>query len=414
MTPDLRPASGLRAEIANGPLHAERHRRVIPKLNPNPYDIRPPVGAMTQRRGAPAWAPLPSPTLAALVGVLASIILMNCFAARPAAGQTPRDRLEIEIERTDRVLEEAQTVVAAAENERAKNLLGLATRLQATAHETFVYCGERLGACETAARATTGARREAFRAIRVAREQSSYEEDSARLLEQSALLLDEARRLLAENPEPRRERLLDQASTQLERAREQNRIRHFQVSIRLSQNAERLVRQAMDQGGSGELVGERLERELVRTDRLIDRAGALLGDQSPAAARSLLEQARSCQIRSRTAQGGRQPLNALRLTREAQELTEAALRQAEEGADQATVEVALAQTDQLMERIEPAVRASGQPEAVKLLEEAIEHQARAREIGRGKAWGLALAQTRIARNLALDAEIRAGGARDRP
>jgi hypothetical protein len=343
-----------------------------------------------------------------------AVPLVLGLEASPVGAQTPRDRLEAEIERTDRVLAEAQSVVAAAESDRAQNLLALATRLQATAHESFVYCGERLGACETAARATTGARREAFRAIRVAREQSSFEEDSGRLLERGGVLLDEARRILRESPDPRRERLLDQASAQLERAREQDRIRHFQVSIRLSQNAERLVRQAMGKGGSGEFVGERLERELIRTDRLIDRAGVLVGDSPAGEARTLLDQARSCQARSRAAQGEARLLLALRLTREAQDLTESALRRTEDGADQTTVEVALAQTDQLIERLEPVVRSSGQPEALKLLEEAIKHQARAREIGREKAWSLALAQTRVARNLALDAEVRAGGAGDRP
>ena len=331
-----------------------------------------------------------------------------------ARAQTARDRLEIEVARTDRVLAEAQTVVAASENDRAQNLLALATRLQETAHESLTFCGERLGACETAARATTGARREALKAIRIAREQSSYEEESARLLGQAGALLDEARRILSEKPDPRRERLLDQATAQLERAREQDRIRHFQVSIRLSQNAERLTRQAMDAGGSGEMAGERLERELARTDRLIERAHTFIGDGGRDEDRRLLEQATAVQARARSAQGEGRPVLALRLTREAQDLTAKALRQADAGADQAAVEIALDQTDQLIERLEPVVRASAEPEAVKLLEEALKHQARARNLGGEKQWSLALAQTRVARNLVLDAEVQAGGADPKP
>jgi hypothetical protein len=270
-----------------------------------------------------------------------------------------------------------------------------------------------VGACETAARATTGARREALKAIRIAREQSSYEEESARLLGQTASLLDEARRILSEKPDPRRERLLDQATAQLERAREQDRIRHFQVSIRLSQNAERLTRQAMDVGGSGEVAGERLERELARTDQLIERARGFVGeggnDQGgDDEARRLIEQATAFQARARSAQGEGRPLLALRLTREAQDLTAKALRLADDGADQAQVEIALDQTDQLIERLEPVVRASAEPEALKLLEEAQKHQARARNLGGEKQWSLALAQTRVARNLVLDAEAQAG------
>ena len=51
------------------------------------------------------------------------------FGAGPTAAQTARDRLEIEVARTDRVLAEAQTVVTASENDRAQNLLALATRV---------------------------------------------------------------------------------------------------------------------------------------------------------------------------------------------------------------------------------------------------------------------------------------------
>jgi len=331
------------------------------------------------------------------------------FGVGPATAQTARDRLEIEVARTDRVLAEALTVVSASANDRAQNLLALATRLQEVAHESLGFCGERVGACETSARATTSARREALKAIRIAREQSSYEEESARLLGQTASLLDEARRILSEKPDPRRERVLDQATAQLERAREQDRIRHFQVSIRLSQNAERLTRQAMDIGGSGEVAGERLERELARTDQLIERARGFVGDGGgDDEARRLIEQAIAFQARARSAQGEGRPILALRLTREAQDLTAKALRLADDGADQAQVEIALDQTDQLIERLEPTVRASAEPEALKLLEEAQKHQARARNLGGDKQWSLALAQTRVARNLVLDAEVRAG------
>jgi hypothetical protein len=348
------------------------------------------------------------------------VVLALVFGAGPVAAQTARDRLEIEVARTDRVLAEAQTVVSASENDRAQNLLALATRLQEVAHESLTFCGERVGACETAARATTSARREALKAIRIAREQSSYEEESARLLGQTASLLDEARRILSEKPDPRRERLLDQATAQLERAREQDRIRHFQVSIRLSQNAERLTRQAMDVGGSGEVAGERLERELARTDRLIERARGFVGegggdDQGGNdEARRLIEQATAFQARARSAQGEGRPLLSLRLTREAQDLTAKALRLADDGADQAQVEIALDQTDQLIERLEPVVRASAEPEALKLFEEAQKHQARARNLGGEKQWSLALAQTRVARNLVLDAEVQAGEGDLRP
>ncbi|HWN82499.1 MAG TPA: hypothetical protein VNM87_10415, partial [Candidatus Udaeobacter sp.] len=97
------------------------------------------------------------------------------------------------------------------------------------------------------------------------------------------------------------------------------------------------------------------------------------------------------------------------LTREAQDLTARSLRLSDDGAGQAQVEIALDQTDQLIERLEPVVRASAEPEALKLLEEARKHQARARSLGGDKQWSLALAQTRVARNLVLDAEVQAGG-----
>jgi hypothetical protein len=75
--------------------------------------------------------------------------------------------------------------------------------------------------------------------------------------------------------------------------------------------------------------------------------------------------------------------------------------------------LALSQTDQLIERIEPVVRASGDAEALRLLEAVLTHQRRARDLEREERWNPALVQTRVARNLALDAEV-AAGSRRRP
>lgn len=340
-----------------------------------------------------------------------ALTVMVLAAHAPAAAQTtdPRDRLSAELDRTDRILEQAREVVADSESERARTIREKAVELQEMARKLFEDCDrDHLTACEGAARATTRARREAFHAIRIAREQSSHEHQAARTIERAAHLLDEARAEVAgEDLSPRTEALLDEARAQLERARERHQARQFAVALELAQTAERLLREALGLGGRGEVNPERVRRELERTDRLIERASPTVHESGNAEAIRVLDRSVEMQARAHAQFGRERPLMALRLTRDARELVHRALRLGEGPVNQDAVERGLRQTDQLIERVEPVVRASGDEQAIRLLEAGLRHQERARAFFKEERLRAALAQTRVARNLVLEAGQRA-------
>lgn len=345
---------------------------------------------------------LPSLVLVSLVASLG-----GSLGPVPAAAQLtgePRERLEAELDRTDQVLDHAREVVGASESERARTVLANAEQAQAVARALFAECGRtNLRACEGSHKATTRARREALHAIQIARDQSGLEQEAGRAIERVAHLLDEALVMAGEHPDPRTDRLLDEARSHLERAREQYQARQFAVAIELALAAERLVRQALDLGERGDVNPERVLRELERTDRLLERASPEIRDSGNERAMRLLDQAIELQMRAHRQFDERRPLVAMRLTREAREQVLHALRMVEGPADPAGVEKALAQTDELIERVESEVRASGIEEANRLLDAGLDHQQRARDLFKEGRLNPALAQTRVARNLVLEA-----------
>jgi len=277
------------------------------------------------------------------------------------------------------------------------------------ARSLFAECEPgRLAACEGAARATVRARRTAFHAIQIAREQSSLEHQAARTIDRVGQLLDESRALSGENVNPRTEHLLDQSRAQLERAREQYQAQQFAVALELAQAAERLVREALRLGSHGDMNPERVRRELERTDRLLERTAPAIKESENERAIHLLERAIELQARAHAQFERHRFAAALRLTRESREHVHRALRWVEGPVDREAVERAIEQTNQLIERVEPVVRASGNEVALHLLEAGMEHQRRAKELLGDGRLVVALAQTRVARNLVLEAGHRVG------
>ncbi len=345
-----------------------------------------------------------------LLAVLAAGLILasgGVGGALPAAAQSgePRERLRREIELTDQILEEARAVVMASESARARNILPMAAELQETAHGFFARCGsDDLGACEGAARATVRARRQARQAIQIARAESGLDIEVTIAIERASTLVDEAAAAAAEQGGGGVERQLAEARTKLERAREQHRARQFRVALNLARAAERQARAAMGLGTVGPLRPERLAIELERTDRLIERAAPTIRDAQDERAGRELERAVTLQEEAHHHLTAGRPGAALRLTRQARDAVHGALRLVAAPVAREQVEQALTQTDQLIARIAEPVRASGQPDAIRLLDAAIEHERRARELLVQERPNLALAETRIARNLALEAE----------
>ncbi len=349
------------------------------------------------RRRSIDWARLAAGSL--LAGAL--------ILAAPAAGQgmDPRDRLAREIETTDQVIADARAIVGASESSRAREILPRAVEMQELAHRQFMRCGmDNLTACEGAARATTRARREARRAIQIARSESGLDVEVAHAIERAAGVITEAQVVIGGQGHEVAEQRLAEARTKLERAREQHRARQFRIALNLARAAEREAREVAGLGRIDRVRPERLQIELERTDRLLERTAPGIRESQNERAIRELERAIMLQQRGRAHFVAGRPAAAVRFTREARDAVHGALLLVEEPVDSDQVERALSQTDALIERVASVVRESGRDEAFRLLDAAREHQRRARELLGAGQRNMALAETRIARNLALEAE----------
>lgn len=344
------------------------------------------------------------------VTLLLSALLIAVLQA-PADAQTLAE-LERELRQTDESIELAREVVAESESERARVLLTNAVQLQQTAWQLFSNCdGNNLRPCRSAAEVTVRARREALHAVQVAREQSSDERLAQQTIDRAQRMLEEALAAVREQQtdDTRAMRLLEQAKSQLERANEQYRERQFSIAVRLANSAMSLTRQALNLDDSTLIDRERIEKQIERTQHLIERSAGAIEESRDTRAQDLLRQAVSLQSKARENYSAGRYIAALALTRQSRQLAQRALGRVVEGpVDADAVASAVDKTDVLIERAESTVRSSGSENAVKLLDKAIERQVSARALLRENELKRALAQTRVARNLAGEAVELAG------
>jgi len=329
---------------------------------------------------------------AALLAVGAGVLL----ATAPAARADLRDRVQEELQRTDGDLERARGIVQESSSQRAQEALELALQIQRKAWDQ--YRGQQR---MQAGRLTLEARQLALRAITLAREDSGLRNRARRELDQAAGELRRAREEIGPNPGDQAIRLLEEARAQIDRGQVQFHEQHYEAAFRLAVSARRLIRQATgsDAGtGSG-----RVQRELDRTDRLIERVGPAVRESGNEEAIRLLRRGVDLQAEAWQSFRDGQPRLALATTREAREVVGRAHRLVRGPVDPGALAKALQETERVLERAADIVTDSGDEHAVKLMEKAREHQRRAHRLAENDQPRPALAETRVARSLALRA-----------
>jgi hypothetical protein len=244
----------------------------------------------------------------------------------------------------------------------------------------------------------------------MARDEAGSGQRALREIERAERSIAQARDGLSQPPPESAIRLLTEAGELLDRARVTCGEQQYTVSLRLAVAAQRLAAQAGSLGPRG--AGRRVERELERTDHLLDRIAPQLAD-APAELRADFGRARELQGAARRAYQDGRPAEAHARTREARALANR-VRVALGGSDDAaSVESALRTTQNLLEQAAPPIQVADHHRAAVLLERAAEHHARALEhYGAGRLRA-ALAETRVARGLAKRAleMVEAPGAR---
>jgi tetratricopeptide (TPR) repeat protein len=321
------------------------------------------------------------------------MILAGALSLTPEAGAQGGQDVEEALRRTDELLQQAAEVVRSADSQRARILLDQAYAIQRNAWTQFQNGHPRL-----ATRLTIEARDLAKRAVRLAREDSSLRTRARRELEKAWDMLQRAREQLGDVSD-HAGRLLQEAHQQIERGRSQFQEQNYEPAMRLAISAQRLVRQALGStGGAG--GADRLERELERTDRLIERAREVIAGSDLPEARRALERAMSLQQDAWAAYRSERFRVALAATKEARNLAARVLKLVHGPMSSDRVERALSETDRLLDRAADIVTTAGDDTAARLVERAREHQAQARRLLGDGQLRPALAKTRVAAGLA--------------
>lgn len=189
------------------------------------------------------------------------------LAPHPGAAQdlTP-DRVQYALDVTDRRIEQAQTLVAGADNEPARLELALAVDLQARAHTAFTA-----GQLALAMRITFDARAHADRVISMIKGLPDPDRVRAQL-ERTREMLDRARERIEECRVDRAHALLRVAAEMQVRAEGAALSGRFLAALQLTMSARERALRALRLCKLEENVRETAERALRRTDEVILRA----------------------------------------------------------------------------------------------------------------------------------------------
>jgi len=336
------------------------------------------------------------------IGILAGAVMafLACVGPVPLHAQE-RDRLISELELTDRILERARAVVEESGNARALHELRFAFTLQEQAKQLAMTTDANLTDIRRSVELTARARQLAQRAVNIAAQQAQLEQRAHLLIEQLERALEQAAARIADAPSDRVERLLALATRRLEQARESFLEQHFQEAIQMVQETIKLL-----QNIGAPTPGQQLERMFENIRRLLERVEHEAGDSDQAArlierARTLIEQAQE------NAQSGH-PFAAERRLQQARDLLLNAMRLTDTPLDAANVDRLLEETTTYVQDIASQVRDSENPEAATLINNALRHLDRARELRAAGKLRQALEEARVARNLARRAAQAAG------
>ena len=253
---------------------------------------------------------------------IALLVALGSLAplATPARAQEPTlDRVQIALDMTDRKIEQAQALLGATDNVRARTEVNLAVSIQAEAKRVFV--ATQLG---FALRLTLESRGHAERAIAILR--GPDPDAVAAQLERTRDLLERARARIEECNQPRARALLRIALEMQARAELAARDGRFLAALQLTVSARERGLRALRLCNLDENIQESADRALQRTDEMLSHARDRVEDHASEEARRALERGFQFQQRARAEFGAGHFEASLRLTQSARSFANRAVR----------------------------------------------------------------------------------------
>ncbi|MFM7231037.1 MAG: hypothetical protein ACKO3S_03540 [bacterium] len=258
-----------------------------------------------------------------------ALVLLALVVGGPALAQLPPppppggdpQRLRDEIERTERRIQQARDLVAAAPaNEVASAELERAVTLQGIARTAYADARYAM-----AGRATKEARIHADRAIALVQglpDPGRVQDQMQRTRE----MLERARDRLARCEQPAAREVLRTALDMQSRAEAAYAETRYLAALQLTSSARERALRAQQMCNAGESLEEAVGAALQRTDDRLARAREVVGARGTERARRLLENAEGLQARAKVEAQAQRTRAAMRLTRMAREQAERALR----------------------------------------------------------------------------------------
>jgi tetratricopeptide (TPR) repeat protein len=327
----------------------------------------------------------------------------------PGMGTVDPASVERALRMTDDVLQRAAEIVRATSNPQAAQLLPQALHTQENAWSVFREARAATGPLQQqrlkiALDFTRQARDMAMRIIGMGTRQDPHQDLRAQqLLDRAAMRLEQARQCIPDPPPQNAQRILDLARTLLDQARDAFHQQRFLVATDLAQRVIHMLDELCS--GTPFLHGERI---LESTHQLLERAAPDIQASGDPAALALLEHARDLLARADEQRMAGHMEVAIGMAQQAKEQLLRAMRMTEHTPDPGGVDRVLQQTAEYIDGVARQVRVAGVPEAMTLMDRAVQHLERARDLRASGNLRMALAETRVARNLARRAGQLAG------
>lgn len=228
------------------------------------------------RRGIPLENHKSGKLILLMLLIIAGVIL--CLTDQAFA--QIREKVEKELNRTDRAIERAKEAVVESRNPKAQNLLELAMNLQRRAKETFWEERFRL-----APKLTLRAREKAFEAIGVTKRTEENESLVLKAVERTDHKIAKAKEKAFLTDNPRAFSLLEVAIRNQQRAKELYHEHKLKVVLKLTLKAKESAQKSVDLADRKNRQERFARKELERTDKLIDKALSLIKESGQTNAR---------------------------------------------------------------------------------------------------------------------------------
>lgn len=317
------------------------------------------------------------------------ILLITLIFAGIVSAQS-QERVHQELKQTDELIKRARDVVEPANNPEAQKALNQAIEIQNSAWD-----GYRRKRFRWAYSRTLAARQKARDAIEMI---ANAPERVQAEIQKTAELMNEARPAIIRMNDPRARELWQMAEMEQSAARDYLRQRRLRLALRFTLAARNHVGEVL--GRTKRLTTpEGVKGEIERTQRLIEKIQEQVQASHNTRAQEMLSKASEWQVQAYNRFQTRLFVQALKFTFASRDLILRAWEMATIDIDTLLVQLAVTETEHLLDTWSTKIANEGESEAQRLLDQAVKHQNLARQFRQTGNLPKALQETNQARRL---------------